>query len=98
MGRPKTTWKPEKDAFVSHARNSNVTENILAMVLAGAHNYPNPAIRLSVTDAVLHLEPELRLARQGAVMELREIGRSWVEIGKVLGVSRQRAWQIGNGR
>ena len=98
MGRPKSTYNPEKDDYVRHARESKVTAEVLAAVLDGAHNYKNPVIRLSVTDAVLHLEEELRQARQGAVMELRELGRSWPEIGKVLGVSRQRAWQLGNGR
>ena len=99
MGRPKGVWSPEKDTWVLHAKQANVTEKVLAKILDAAYKHKNPVIRLSVADAVLHLEEELREVRQEAIQELRsEMGRSWPEIGSVMGVSRQRAWQIGNGR
>ena len=99
IGRPKSTWKPEKDVFVAHARESNVTEQALAGVLEVIHTHRNPVIRLSLANAVLHLEKELREARQEAVQEMcSKMGRSYTEIGKLMGVTRQRAWQIGTGK
>jgi hypothetical protein len=102
VGRPKDTWKPGKDGFVIHAAEAKVTESLQAAVLAdilkGAHLYKNPIIRLQVADAVLRLETELIGARREAVQELRSMGWPWTRIGKVLGVSRQRAWDIGTGR
>jgi hypothetical protein len=99
MGRPKSRWNPEKDVYASHARQAKVTEEVLRVVLSGVHGHQNPFIRLDVADAVLRLEPELRRVRQEAAQEMRKRqGRTWTEIGIVMGVSRQRAWQIGNGR
>ncbi len=98
MGRPKGTWNPGTDTWILHAQQANVTENVLAAVQKGAYDHRNPVIRLMVADAVLHLHEGLREVRQDAAQEMRKLGRSWTEIGAVLGVSRQRAWQIGNGR
>ncbi len=98
MGRPKGTWNPETDAWILHAKQANVTENVLAAVLKGAYEYQNPVIRLMVADTVLHLEEVLREVRQEAIKEMRTRGRSWSEIGSLMGVSRQRAWQLGKSR
>jgi len=38
----------------------------------------------------------LALMRGKAVADMRATGRTWAEIGKALGVSRQRAQQIGS--
>ena len=99
MGRPRSTWDPRKDVFVTHAEAANVTEDVLVAVRNGAFGYRNPWVRLSVVDALLHLGEELHQARKDAVVELRQQqGRTYSEIGALMGVSRQRAWQIGNDR
>ena len=95
MGRPKSRWNPETDAYVQHARDSNATASALAAVLQGAHAPQNPMIRLAVADGVLHMESELREARRQAIQECRGLGRTWKEIGRLIGVNPQRAWSIG---
>jgi len=42
--------------------------------------------------------PEARRIRQGAVQELRSDGKSLAEIGKLLGLDRNRVQQISEGR
>jgi len=105
MGRPKTVWSGREKAFLDHAKDANVTEDLLInvddlllKVGKAAHHYSNPVIRLTATDALLHMEDELREARQDAIQELIQMGWGWTKIGRLLGISRQRAWQIGNGR
>ncbi|MGH9205768.1 MAG: hypothetical protein ACRD1G_04310 [Acidimicrobiales bacterium] len=99
-GRPGDGWKPEKDLFVRHAVEANVTEELLVEIRRSVHGFQNPVIRAQVTDAVLHMEEELRQARREALLELHsQLGWPWQRIGALLGLrSRQRAWQMGNGR
>lgn len=44
------------------------------------------------------LAAELRALRQAAVLELRDAGWSFTQIGEALGVHRNRAQQIAEGR
>jgi hypothetical protein len=43
-------------------------------------------------------EPQTRAERRQLVNELRAEGMTFEDIGAILGVSRQRAWQIATGR
>jgi hypothetical protein len=51
---------------------------------------------LEALAALQHRERELGDARRLLIARAREQGRSWSEIGAVLGVSKQAAWQLFN--
>jgi len=98
IGRPKTVWSGAEEADLSHAKWANVTEKVLLEVGHAVHVPKNPVIRLTAAHAFMHMEDEIRDARLDAMLELRQMGWGWTKIGRVLGISRQRAWQIGTGR
>jgi hypothetical protein len=70
-------------------------EDLLADVVA----LEDPVDRfraLTELDAAAREFPvALRAARAEAIAELRRSGRSWDEIGALLGISKARAWQLG---
>ncbi len=74
-----------------------VTATALAAITDGLGNYRNPVIRAVTANEILNMGKVLVSARREAVLELRGKGWGWTRIGKVLGVSRQRAWNIGRG-
>jgi hypothetical protein len=65
--------------------------------LAGIKGYSNPVIRLEAAHAILGSEDQIRAERRDATVELRSRGWTWDEIASLIGTTKQRAWQIGNG-
>jgi DNA-directed RNA polymerase specialized sigma24 family protein len=89
---------PTKRTFIAHARQTQVAERLKESTLAGIRNYSNPVIRLEASHAILMSEDQIRAERREAVNELYASGWTWEQIGSLIGVSKQRAWQIGNGQ
>ena len=92
------TFPSSTDPSVSHARQSGAAENLVRGSLDCIDGYRNPVIRLLAADGLLRSEERLKETRMAAVVELRVMGWTWVNIGAVLGTIRPHAWQIGNGR
>jgi hypothetical protein len=63
------------------------------MVAVTTHDTADP---LEALRALQERERELEDARRRLIAAAREQGRSWTEIGSVLGVSKQAAWQFYN--
>lgn len=51
-----------------------------------------------VLTALPSIQAELKVMRQAAVREMRAAGLTYTDIGERLGMERQRAWQIGEGK
>lgn len=71
--------------------------------IRAARKLKDPADRAKALGAILGeglptLTGELKADRQAAVLELRAAGKSWQEIGDAIGLHRNRAQQIGEGR
>src|SRR5664280_1768875 len=91
------TLSPSGESLVTHARQSGVADRLVDGALAGIKGYKNPVIRLLAANAFLSSEDRIRAERQAAVIDLRDKGWTWQQIGDVIGTGRQRAWQIGHG-
>ncbi len=62
----------------------------------GVMTTPDTVDPLEALAALQDRERELADARRLLIARAREQGRSWSEIGAVLGVSKQAAWQLFN--
>ena len=56
----------------------------------------NPVIRLEAAHALLASDALFKAQRREAMLALRSEGWTWEEIGSVIGLGKERAWQIGN--
>ena len=97
LGRPQAVWSAEEKRFLLHAQQAAVADRLTRETLAQLQSYTNPVVRLTASHAVLSLESECLALRRAAMWELREKGWSWRKIGSLMGMSKQRAHQIGNG-
>ena len=67
----------------------------ISATLASVEQIQDPAKRAWQAGRVIELHTRLSQIRTEAVDELRERGLSWSEVAGLLGVSRGRAWQLG---
>ncbi|MCX5365906.1 GIY-YIG nuclease family protein [Streptomyces sp. NBC_00124] len=66
-----------------------------ARVLAGLESIPSPEARYrALLDVESSLKSELRQVQQQSVLNIKSSGRTWREVGSLLGVSGARAEQI----
>jgi hypothetical protein len=83
-------------------KNNQLTNDKLDELLEWVESLDSYAERVSALTWLaneINDEWRERIARERAkaVRELRESGYDWTAIGKIVGVSRQRAYQIANG-
>ena len=83
-------------------KNNQLTNEKLDELLEWTKSLVSYAERVSALTWLaneINNEWRERIARERAkaVRELRESGYDWTTIGKIVGVSRQRAYQIANG-
>ena len=76
---------------------SQPTESLSAR-FAAAIGEPDPGQRLRLLGEIhaetMDLSLSLRASKRAAIAELRDRGATWHEIGDLLGVSAQRAYQL----
>lgn len=80
--------------------HNDLTDRIAALVAAELDRIPEPAQRAQAAHHLLtNLEPAIitpaAAARTAAITELRHAGTTWKTIGDLLGVTKQRAAQLG---
>lgn len=78
----------------------STTPGSIEDLLDRALGIADPEARLRALDALVPLADEIparvRAARAQAVRDLHATGKSWTEVGAVLGVTRQRAHTLAN--
>jgi hypothetical protein len=79
------------------AHQITAADDVVRAALAGVTEPRSPEARLRRAGVLLELAPEIREERRKAIAELRENGWTWQEIGQIIGLSKDRAWQIGHG-
>ena len=70
-------------------------EDELQATLWGVEMIRDPIRRARQAERVMRLASEMALIRSEAVLEMRAEGLSWRQVAEALGVSRGRAWQLG---
>lgn len=70
----------------------------LRVAVISVEQIKDPAKRAWQAGRMIELHTRLSDIRTEAVLELRARGESWSEIGRLLGVTRARAWQLGQPR
>ena len=73
------------------------TDSLSARFAAAAAE-PDPGKRLRLLGEIhaetMDLSLSLRASKRAAIAELRDAGATWAEIGDLLGVTAQRAYQL----
>jgi len=70
----------------------------LRIVVISVEQIKDPAKRAWQAGRMIELHTRLSDIRTEAVGVMRERGHSWSDIARLLGVSRARAWKIGQPR
>ena len=79
-----------------YARESQAADRFLKWIVDNIRDDTNPVIRLEASHALLASDELFKAQRRKAMLALRSEGWTWEEIGSVIGVGKERAWQIGN--
>jgi hypothetical protein len=88
--------------MTSDDQATRLADHMISSVTGTITGIGDPTDRARAAAALLaavpRLQSGLREIRQAAVQELRAQGHSWAEVGEAIGVHRNRAQQIGEGR
>lgn len=82
-GRQWPPWHPEQQ------------DAELRIVLASVQQIKDPAKRAWQAGRMIELHTQLSDIRTEAVQELRDRGQSWSQVAWSLGITRGRAWKVG---
>jgi hypothetical protein len=88
---------PRGRALRFYARQSQAADLFLKRIVDNIRDDKNPVIRLEASHALLASDELFKAQRREAMLALRSEGWTWEEIGSVIGVGKERAWQVGNG-
>ena len=87
---------PRGRALRFYARQSQAADLFLKRIVDNISDDKNPVIRLEAAHALLASDELFKAQRREAMLALRSEGWTWEEIGSVIGVGKERAWQVGN--